>query len=80
MALQRLLGRRNFAQEAVHEFIGADRLRERFVGQHQAVAEHIGHQVDHVLRQNVTAAAQVGKRARTLDQVDGPARTDAEAE
>ena len=64
----------------MHQFIRRDRLGQRFVGQHQAVAEHVGNEIYRVLRQDVAAAAQVGERAGALDEIDRRARTRAEGQ
>jgi hypothetical protein len=53
---QRLVGHRDLLQHALHEVVGAQALGQRLVGQHEAVAQHVGHEVDHVLRQRVARA------------------------
>ena len=53
---------------------------ERLVGQHEAVAQHVGREVGDVLGQHVVAAAQERERPRALDQVDRRARARAERE
>ena len=42
------------------------------------MAQHVGREVAHVVRQHVVAAAQVRKRTRAFDQMDGRARACAE--
>ena len=50
---------------------------ERLVRQHQAMAQHVGGEVAHVIGQHVVAAAQERERAGALDQVDRRARAGA---
>ena len=57
------------------DFISCKRVGESFIRQHQAMAEHIGHQIGHVLRQRIIAAAQEGEGARAFDEMNGRAWT-----
>ena len=56
---------------------GDDVVRDRLVAEHEPVAEHVLHQLAHVLRDHVVAAAQQRERAGGEREVDRPARADA---
>jgi hypothetical protein len=80
MGLERARRRRDLGQDALHQRVGADAVGQGLVRQHDAVPQHVGHQVGHVLGQRVAAPAQEGEGARAFDQVDGRARAGAEGD
>ena len=53
---------------------------ERVVGQQQAVAQHLGGDVEHVLRRGVRAAADQRQRPGAADEVERRPRAGAEAD
>ena len=80
MGFQRLIGRGNVFHDAKNDLVCRQRFRQGLVGQYDAVAEDVGHEVGYVLGQHVVAAAQEGERPRGLDQVNGRTRAGAEGD
>src|SRR4029434_914923 len=78
MGLQRLIGSRYMLHDPMDQLICRHRLGEGLIGQHQPMPKYIGHQIPHVLRQNVGASAQESQRPRALDEIDRSARARAE--
>jgi len=71
MRLQRLRRRADVLHDALDELVGGKALGKRLVRKHQAMTEHVGHEVGHVFRQRIVPAAQKRERARTFDDMDG---------
>ena len=63
MGFQGLRRRPHVLHPALDELVGRKAFGERLVGGHQAVTEHIRHEVGHVFGQRVIAPAQARERA-----------------
>ena len=57
MGLQRLIGSRYLLHDPMDQLICRHPLGEGLIGQHEPMPKYIGHQIPHVLRQNVGASA-----------------------
>src|SRR6266581_218158 len=62
MGLQRLVGSRYVAQDPPDQLIRRHALGKRLIGEHEPVAKYIGHQIRHVLGQDISATAQECER------------------
>ena len=71
---------RGCGQDRAQQVVGGDVVGQRLERQHQAVAHDVERHVEHVLRQDVVAAAHEGQGPRGQDQVDRGARAGAEGE
>ncbi len=71
---------RDFAHDFPNNRICRQPFGQGFIRQHKSVTQYVGHQVCHVLRQGITAAAQHGQRAGAFGQVDGGTRAGAEGD
>ena len=66
--------------DARDQLIGRLSVRQGFVRQYQAVAQHIRYQIADVFGQHVVAATQKGQCASPLDEIDTRARTGAKGD
>src|ERR1017187_10744124 len=67
---ERYDGHRDATQDRREDSVPRDVVGERLERQHEAVADDIAGDVDHVLWQRIVAAADEGQGAASQDQVD----------
>ena len=75
MGVERFIRRGYVLHDLSDELVRSPRFRQRFIGEHEAMSQHVGRYIHDILGQYVIAASQVGQRACAFDEVNRRAWT-----